>query len=136
MAVVQSAAVKRAVVIVSLFALASTLLPAQALPDGPGKDEFQKICSSCHGLDLSTDQKKTRDDWAATVDKMIGYGMDATKKEIAAVIDYLATNFAPDQKAQWMNCRPAHPILIQGICAPARTENSESLAALRMTISH
>src|SRR5205823_3582114 len=35
--------------------------------------------------------------WQGTVDKMSGLGMQATEKEITAVVDYLSTNFAGEQ---------------------------------------
>lgn len=70
-------------------------LRAQDLPDGPGKDLFSKVCSACHGLDLATGQKKTAEDWKATVDKMVTYGADASEKDFETIVAYLAKNFGP-----------------------------------------
>jgi competence protein ComEA len=86
-----------------LFTIFSLLLvssaPAQNLPDGPGKDVFMKVCSACHGLDLATDQKKTKEAWKETVDKMVGYGAEATKEQLDAIVNYLATNFGAPSDA-------------------------------------
>ena len=71
---------------------------AQDLPDGPGKETFSKVCSACHGLDLATGQKKTAEEWKATVDKMAGYGAEASDKDFEAIVAYLAKNFGPGDK--------------------------------------
>jgi competence ComEA-like helix-hairpin-helix protein len=72
----------------------------QNLPDGPGKEVFAKICSGCHELDLATGQKKTKDQWKETVDRMVGYGAEITKEQIDQIVNYLAANFgAPAEKA-------------------------------------
>jgi competence ComEA-like helix-hairpin-helix protein len=66
---------------------------AQNLPDGPGKEVFAKICSGCHETDLATSQKKTKDQWKETVDRMIGYGAEITKEQSDQIVNYLAANF-------------------------------------------
>src|SRR5579862_6770615 len=71
---------------------------AQDLPDGPGKETFSKVCSACHGLDLATSQKKSAEEWKATVDKMAGYGAEASDKDFEAIVAYLAKNFGPGEK--------------------------------------
>jgi competence protein ComEA len=68
---------------------------AQDLPDGPGKDVFKRMCSSCHGLEVATGTRKTRNRWANTVDVMVSRGATGTDDEIDQVIDYLATHFGP-----------------------------------------
>lgn len=79
--------------------LASGLLAwpgrAQNLPDGPGKDVFAGVCSGCHALDLATSQKKTREEWQATVDSMTAKGATASKEQFTAIVDYLSKNFGP-----------------------------------------
>ena len=66
------------------------------LPDGPGKQEAQKLCSGCHELEKSFSQKQDRVGWQRTVDKMVAFGMKGTDKELATVLDYLAKHFPAD----------------------------------------
>ncbi len=67
------------------------------LPDGPGKAETERLCSQCHDLARSISLRQDRAGWEATVDKMVSLGAKATDKETAAVIDYLAANFAAEE---------------------------------------
>ncbi len=87
---------KRAVVILPFLALAYTLSQAQDLPDGKGKDLLQMICTDCHGLDVITAQRATKDGWASIVDSMVSRGASGTKEQLDTIVDYLAKNFAPD----------------------------------------
>ena len=74
-------------------------VPAQNLPDGPGKDAFAGVCSECHSLDRATSQKKTPAGWQATVDSMLAKGATASKEQLEAIVNYLAKNFGPDDAA-------------------------------------
>ncbi|MBV8842785.1 MAG: helix-hairpin-helix domain-containing protein [Bryobacterales bacterium] len=65
----------------------------QNLPDGPGKEVFAKVCAGCHELDLATGQKKSKDEWKQTVDRMIGYGAELTKEQSEQIVNYLAANY-------------------------------------------
>ncbi len=69
---------------------------AQQLPDGPGKAETQRICSTCHELARSVSLRQDRAGWEATVNKMVTLGAKATDADIQAVVTYLATNFPAD----------------------------------------
>jgi mono/diheme cytochrome c family protein len=70
-----------------------------SLPDGPGKDKLTTSCTACHGLDQVTQQRKTREQWSATVEKMIENGAALTQEDTAAIVDYLGKNFAPPAAA-------------------------------------
>jgi len=89
---------KRAVVIVPFLAFAYTFSQAQDLPDGKGKDLLQQICADCHGLDVITAQRATKDGWASIVDSMVSRGANGTKEQLDTIIDYLAKNFGPEEK--------------------------------------
>lgn len=52
-----------------------------------------KVCSACHGLDLATDQKKTKAEWTDTVERMAGYGAEMTKEQKDQIITYLVAHF-------------------------------------------
>jgi mono/diheme cytochrome c family protein len=95
---------KRAVIFLPTLALGTlalgTLAPgvaqAQDLPDGKGKDLLMQICQDCHGLDVITSQKATKDGWASIVDSMVSRGANGTKDQLDTIVDYLAKNFGPD----------------------------------------
>src|SRR5689334_25061050 len=72
---------------------------AQNLPEGAGKESFASVCSECHALDLATTQKRTKEAWAVTVDSMAKKGANASKQELAAIVDYLAKNFGESAPA-------------------------------------
>jgi cytochrome c5 len=76
--------------------LAATASAQQNLPEGPGKDTFAKVCSTCHGLDRPMALKRTKEAWSATVAEMAGFGADATQEDFQAIVNYLAKNFGPD----------------------------------------
>ena len=68
-------------------------IPAQDLPEGPGKELVAKVCTACHELTRITSKKKTKQEWNDTVDKMAMRGAMATDDEFAMIVDYLAKNF-------------------------------------------
>jgi mono/diheme cytochrome c family protein len=68
------------------------------LRDGPGKDEVEANCSTCHSLDYIEmnapflDQKK----WEATVKKMIErFGAPIEEADVAAITNYLTASYGP-----------------------------------------
>jgi competence protein ComEA len=92
------------------FALAFCAAAARAqLPDGPGKEQTVKLCSQCHELARSISLRQDRAGWQATVDKMVSLGARASDKDIAAVVDYLATNF-PGEALPKLNVNTAEAI--------------------------
>jgi len=82
-----------------LLLVAAPASAQQNLPDGPGKDTFAKVCSTCHGLDRPMALKRTKEAWSATVAEMAGFGADATQEDFQAIVNYLAKNFGPDASA-------------------------------------
>lgn len=66
------------------------------LPDGPGKAVVEKICGGCHALAVFTENRSTKDRWAAVVDDMVSRGAQGTDEELDQVVTYLAKNFGPD----------------------------------------
>ncbi len=86
--------VRRAALLIAL-PLAAGSLRAQ-MPDGPGREETQKLCSDCHELARSLSLRQDRDGWKTTVNKMIGLGAQGTEPEFAAVIEYLSAHYAAE----------------------------------------
>jgi competence protein ComEA len=66
------------------------------LPDGPGKEESRKLCAGCHELEKSFSTRQDRAGWRLTLEKMVSYGMKATEKDIATVLEYAFRNFPAD----------------------------------------
>jgi competence protein ComEA len=70
---------------------------ARQLPDGPGKAETQKLCTQCHELDKAFSLSQDRAGWQRTIEKMTGFGMKGTEKELSAALEYLIKNFPADE---------------------------------------
>ncbi len=71
----------------------SSASQSKPLPDGPGKEEAQKLCSGCHELERSFSTHQDRAGWQRTVEKMVAFGMKSTEKEISTLLDYLVEHF-------------------------------------------
>jgi len=71
----------------------SSASQSKPLPDGPGKEEAQKLCSGCHELERSFSTHQDRAGWQRTVEKMVAFGMKSTEKEISMLLDYLVEHF-------------------------------------------
>ena len=52
-------------------------------------------CTQCHDVERTTGKSKTRDEWLATVDRMIekGAGINAEEKEV--LVNHLAEEYGP-----------------------------------------
>jgi hypothetical protein len=63
------------------------------LPEGPGKEVTERVCTPCHGLENVVRARMAKERWSAVVDDMVSRGATATDAEIDRIVDYLATNF-------------------------------------------
>jgi competence protein ComEA len=70
----------------------------QSLPNGPGKETFESVCSLCHAPTAPMGKQWTRPQWEAKVIEMLQEEPDVTKEERAAIVEYLSTNFKPGGK--------------------------------------
>jgi len=71
---------------------------AKKFPDGPGKEAFLRVCSTCHSPMNVMAVGQTRQGWEDTITKMAGYGANASDEDFTAILDYLEKNFPPQQK--------------------------------------
>jgi competence protein ComEA len=94
--------------LVAVVALAPSLLWAQ-LPEGPGREETEKLCSGCHELGRSISLRQNRDGWKATINRMIGLGAIGTEEEFSAALDYLSAHY-PTQALPPLNVNTAKAI--------------------------
>jgi cytochrome c5 len=63
-----------------------------SLPPGPGRDVLLRACTSCHAVPLVTQQRKTPEEWAKTVDKMVGWGAPLRPEDREALLAYLSSS--------------------------------------------
>ncbi|NLX08775.1 MAG: hypothetical protein GXY36_03900 [Chloroflexi bacterium] len=56
-----------------------------------GQTLVMERCTVCHTAERIENAQKTREEWEATVDRMISYGANLNAEERQAVIDYLAS---------------------------------------------
>ena len=73
----------------------STFAFGQALPDGKGKAEFQRICANCHTAAMATRVRNSSDGWKSVVNDMVGRGAQGSQEDLDNVVLYLSTNFGP-----------------------------------------
>lgn len=71
----------------------SSIVSAQALPEGQGKALVEKVCSSCHGLDQAVADGYSEQGWKKLVNTMIARGAEASDDEVDLMVKYLAKNF-------------------------------------------
>jgi competence protein ComEA len=72
--------------------LLCSLLTAQDLPEGKGKDVVEQVCGACHGVDLVSSRRATKEGWGYIVDDMVSRGASATNEQIQTINVYLAKN--------------------------------------------
>ncbi len=82
----------------TLLAAGQQKAPLQ-LPDAPGKDIVQRICTACHGVEVIVPRGMSRQEWSQVVANMVAKGAKGTDEDFAQVLDYLAANFPPTKKA-------------------------------------
>jgi len=71
-------------------------MPAQDLPDGPGKDLVMNVCTMCHTINRIVEKKITKDEWNDIVDRMASKGARATDQEFDTIVNYLVKNFGKE----------------------------------------
>jgi competence protein ComEA len=76
-----------------LFSLVALGAYAQALPDGPGKETFQMVCSMCHSPDAVIGKQGTKQWWQSKVTEMLQESTDIPDSDIDTIVAYLAKNF-------------------------------------------
>ena len=66
---------------------------AQSLPEGPGKNLVEVICSSCHSTERIEDKRWTKPQWQDKVLEMLQEEPDVTQAEREQIVDYLSKSF-------------------------------------------
>lgn len=86
-----------AFVLISPFAGAQKV--AEDLPAGPLQVKATTSCLECHEARIILQQRLSKAAWTKEVDKMIKWGAVVDTNDHDALIDYLSTDFGPDQPA-------------------------------------
>lgn len=76
-----------------VLALSLACFAQSELPDGAGKASVVKVCTSCHGLDTVTSERRTKSEWDTEIDEMAARGATGTDDEFDAVMQYLTHHF-------------------------------------------
>ena len=66
---------------------------AEPLPDGPGKELVEAICTTCHDTDRIVTQHLSKPQWEAKVLEMLQEEPDVTQPERDKIVEYLAKAF-------------------------------------------
>jgi DNA uptake protein ComE-like DNA-binding protein len=96
-----------AIPLAALFGIFAMTANAEDFPDGAGKVIIMRSCGACHSTDQIARQKKSEEDWQATVVRMAGRGAAVTTDEVNTVVKYLAVNFAKVVDASKVNVNKA-----------------------------
>ncbi|MGA8763256.1 MAG: hypothetical protein WB562_10365 [Candidatus Sulfotelmatobacter sp.] len=67
------------------------------LPPGPMQAKATTSCLECHEGRIIIQQRLSKAAWTKEVDKMVKWGAVVDASDHDALIDYLSTNFSPDQ---------------------------------------
>ena len=63
------------------------------LPAGPGREVTARVCSSCHSLSLTANERLSAQGWHDLVRLMAARGAVATDDELNEITAYLARSF-------------------------------------------
>ena len=72
-----------------------TVIPYSTASATDGESLLEMRCTDCHSLDRVKQAKKTRDQWAQNVKRMVGKGAQLNAAEQSTVIDYLSKTYGP-----------------------------------------
>ena len=110
----------------TLFALSSTNLYAQ-LPEGPGREETERLCKGCHELERSVSRRQDRDGWQATINKMVAFGTKGSDQEFALILDYLTKHY-PAEAVPPVNVNTAAAIEMESRLSLRRSQAAAIIA--------
>ena len=73
--------------------------PNENLPTGAMQLKATTACLECHEARIILQQRLSKAAWTREVDKMVKWGALVDANDRDALIDYLSTNFSPEQPA-------------------------------------
>ena len=60
---------------------------------GEGETVFKRACLTCHGADLTEQQRLSPTGWTREVEKMMRWGAVVSEAEKPALVDFLSTRY-------------------------------------------
>lgn len=67
-----------------------------ALPEGRGKQEFERVCAGCHPAeDAVKGGRRSREGWQRVIDDMVVRGAEGSDDDLKVIVDYLTEHFGP-----------------------------------------
>ena len=112
---------------VAILMSASSAGAQDPFPDGAGKEVTVRICGTCHPSARGASVRLTREGWQDVIAKMVSLGAKGTDDELAAVLDYLATNFKGDAPKP-VNLNTAPAIDLESVAGLLRKEAAALIA--------
>jgi len=109
-------------ILIAALCLSPVVAWAQ-LPDGPGKQETQRICSQCHELERALSPRQDHDAWQGTINKMVSLGLRASDDDLRLVTDYLAKSY-PGEPIPKLNVNTATAIDFESALTLKRSESN------------
>ena len=92
-----SSAALLVVAITLMSSFAASQKTTEDLPAGPMQSKATTSCTECHEARIILQQRLNKGAWTKEVDKMMKWGAVVDASDRDALIDYLSTNFSPDQ---------------------------------------
>jgi virginiamycin B lyase len=81
--------------LILLSGVAAAQSPPPTLPEGPGKELVEAVCTACHTLERVVAKGATKAEWQDKVLEMLQEDPDVTQKEREQIVEYLAKAFPP-----------------------------------------
>lgn len=79
-----------------LFPLLFSVVQAQNLPAGKGKEALETVCTTCHGLDeVASKSNTSREGWLEIINDMKERGAAGSDEEFNALLNYLTKYLGP-----------------------------------------
>lgn len=66
------------------------------IPAGAGKEATVKYCATCHSAEQAVSLRQGQEEWAGTIEKMVGMGAKVPDASYDPILTYLAKHFGPD----------------------------------------
>lgn len=91
------------------------------LPEGPGREETERLCQGCHEVARSVSVRQDPAGWEATMRKMAALGLKGTEKELHTILEYLTQNF-PGEDLPPLNVNKATAIELESRLSLRRSQ--------------
>lgn len=87
--------VPRVGITVGRSAAATTRVQEERFETPPPPAALESSCLACHDSDVMSQQRLTRAQWDAEINKMVSWGAKVSEQDRSALLDYLAARYGP-----------------------------------------